>query len=130
MKKGMTLGNVNMGNLTPVLVLYTEQHQSELLLRGLPFSATIPEITLFLLSLGHLAQESDVKLCADKRNKFNGRAIVQCKSTDDALRSQCAVHGAMYEHRYIEAFMRSRTLRSWDSNSTNDSQFGPFGKTL
>jgi hypothetical protein len=118
-----------MGNLSPSPIAYTETHQTELLLRGLPWKATIPELVLFLLAQGFQASEADVRMCTDKRNRFNGRATAQCKSFDDAIIAQSAVHGAMWGKRYIEAFMRSRSSRTWSSEFSCDSQFGSFGQT-
>ena len=41
-------------------ILYTKANQSELLLWGLPWQTTAPEVVLFLLSKGFLAREQDV----------------------------------------------------------------------
>ena len=54
-----------MPTFAPPTILYTETVQSELLLRGLPWKATIPEVVLLLLSKGFLVREADVRMCRD-----------------------------------------------------------------
>ena len=124
----MIWGVIAMGNLSLAPVRCTESHQSELLLRGIPWGATVSEVALFLLGRGFQAAESDVTLCTDKRKRFNGRAIVQCKSTNDAIGAQSAVHGSIWGKRYIEAFMRSRSVSTFNSEPS-DLQFGALGQT-
>ena len=125
------------GALLPQPVLYTEVQQSELLLRGLPWKATPPEVALFLLSCGFQVNEGDIQLCF-YQGRSNGRAIVRAKTTEDAIRAQSAVHGRTWGKRYIEAFMRSSCARTWCSAQSGvaaghspfcDSQFPPFGQT-
>ena len=115
--------------MLPPPILYTELQQSELLLRGLPWRATVPEVVLFLLGAGFQANEGDVQLCKDRRGKPNGRAVVRVKTTDDAIRAQGATHGRIWGRRYIEAYMRSSSARTWCSAPSCDTQFGPFGQT-
>ena len=116
------------GALLPQPVLYTEVHQTELLLRGLPWKATPPEVALFLLGCGFQVNEGDIQLCF-YQGRSNGRAIVRAKTTEDAIRAQSAVHGRTWGKRYIEAFLRSRYARTWCSAHFCDTQFPPFGQT-
>ena len=116
------------GALLPAPVLYTEVQQTELLLRGLPWKATPPEVALFLLSCGFQVSEGDIQLCFCE-GRSNGRAIVRAKTTEDAIRAQSAVHGQTWGKRYIEAFMRSSCARTWCSAQFCDTQFPPFGQT-
>ena len=51
------------------IILYTEATRSELLLRGLPWKATVPEVVLLLLIKGFLAGEQDVRMCKDRGGK-------------------------------------------------------------
>jgi hypothetical protein len=105
-------------------VVYTESVHAELLLRGLPWKATVPEVCLFLLSHGFQCNEGDVALCRDRRRKFNGRCVVRCRTRDEAFAAQRHVHGQNWETRYIEAFVRSRGAHSWSSVPCEDTQFG------
>ena len=114
--------------MLPPPILYTQAQQSELLLRGLPWTATVPEVRLFLLSQGFQANEGDIQLRKDRRGRPNGRATVRVKTTDDAIAAQSAVHGRIWGRRYIEAFMRSSSARTWCSAPAWDRQFGPFGQ--
>ena len=114
--------------LLPQPVLYAEVQQSELLLRGLPWKATPPEVALLLLGCGFQVNEGDIQLCL-YQGRSNGRAIVRAKTTEDALRAQSAVHGRTWGKRYIEAFMRSSCARTWCSAQFCDQQFPPFGQT-
>jgi hypothetical protein len=111
------------------LLVYTETQQHELLLRGLPWRATAPEVVLFLLSHGFQAHENDVQLCGDRRRRFNGRCVVRCRTANDAITAACNVHGKHWGNRYIEAFTRSQGVRTWCSAPSGDTQFGPVGKT-
>ena len=111
--------------MLPQPVLYTEVQQSELLLRGLPWKATPPEVALFLLGCGFQVNEGDIQLCF-YQGRSNGRAIVRAKTTEDAIRAQSAVHGRTWGKRYIEAFMRSSCARTWCSAHICDQQFPPF----
>ena len=113
--------------LPPAPVLYTEVRQTELLLRGLPWKATPPEVALFLLSCGFQVSEGDIQLCFCQ-GRSNGRAIVRAKTTEDAIRAQSAVHGRTWGKQYIEAFMRSSCARTWCSAQIRDTQFPPFGQ--
>jgi hypothetical protein len=111
--------------LTPPPIVYTETLHAELLLRGLPWSATVPEVVLFLLSHGFQCNEGDVALCKDRRKKFNGRAVIQCRNRDDAFAAQRGIHGQVWESRYIEAFVRSWGTHSWSQVPPRDhTQFG------
>ena len=109
--------------LSPPIV-YTETLHAELLLRGLPWSATVPEVLLFLLSHGFQANEGDVALCRDRRRKFNGRCIVRCRTKDEAFAAQGRTHGQVWNTRYIEAFVRSWGTHSWSSVPSGETQFG------
>jgi hypothetical protein len=115
--------------MLPPPILYTEVQQSELLLRGLPWKATVTQIVLFLLSAGFQANEGGVQLCKDRRGRPNGRCVVRVKTTDDAIRAQTATHGKIWGTRYIEAYMRSQGVRTWCSAPPGDTQFGAFGQT-
>ena len=106
------------GALLPAPVLYTEVRQTELLLRGLPWKATPPEVALFLLSCGFQVSEGDIQLCFCQ-GRSNGRAIVRAKTTEDAIRAQSAVHGQAWGqtvHRGFHAIqLRSHLVLSADS---------------
>ena len=117
------------GALQPAApVLYTEVQQTELLLRGLPWKATPPEVARFLLSCGFQASEGDIQLCSCQ-GQSNGRAIVKARTLQDAFQAQSAVHGQAWGKRYIECFMRSSCARTWCSAQFCDTQFPPFGQT-
>ena len=123
-QRGVCVGT----QMLPQPVIYTEVQQSELLLRGLPWKATPPEVALFLLSCGVQVSEGDIQLCFCQ-GRSNGRAIVRAKTTEDAIRAQSAVHGRALGKRYIEAYMRSSCARTWCSAQIRDTQFPPFGQT-
>ena len=115
--------------MLPQPVLYQEVQQSELLLRGLPWKATPPEVALFLLGCGFQVNEGDIQLCL-YQGRPNGRAVIRAKTTEDAIRAQSAVHGRAWGQRYIEAHMRSSCARTWCSAQFCDTQFPPyFGQT-
>ena len=113
--------------MLPQPVLYTEIQLSELLLRGLPWKATPPEVAPFLLGAGFQVNEGDIQLCPCQ-GRSNDRAIVRAKTTEDAIRAQSAVHGRTWGNRYIEAFMRSSCARTWRLAQIRDTRFPPFGK--
>ena len=114
--------------MLPQPVLYTEVQQSELLLRGIPWKATPPEVALFLLGAGFHVNEGDIQLCVF-RGTPNGRAVVRAKTAEDAIRAQSAVHGRAWGTQYVEVHMRSSCARTWCSAQICDMQFPPFGQT-
>ena len=81
-------GGVWARKMLPQSVLYTEILQSELLLRGLPWKATPPEVALFLLGVGFQVNEGDIQLC-QSRGLPKGRAVVRAKN--DRRRHQSAI---------------------------------------
>ena len=119
---------VGVRKMLPQPVLFTDVQQSELLLRGLPWTASPPAVALFLLGAGFQVNEGDIILC-QSRGRPNGRAVVRAKTTEDAIRAQSAVHGRAWGKRYIEAFMRSSCARTWCSAQICDTHFPPFGQT-
>ncbi len=80
-------------------VLYTEVQQSELLLRGLLWKATPPEVVRCLQGAVLQVNEGDIQLCRDTHGRPNGRAVVRAKTTEDAIRAQTAVHGWTWKTR-------------------------------
>ena len=108
-------------------ILYAEAIQSELLLRGLPWKATVPEVVLLLLSKGFLAREQDVRMCKDRGGKANGRCVINSRSRDEAIAAQAVLHGQIWGKRYIEAFVKCREARTTCS-APGDSQFESFGQ--
>ena len=77
-------------------ILYTKAIQSELLLRGLPWKATVPEVVLLLLSKGVLAREQDVRMCKDRGGKANGRCVINSRRRDEAIAAQAVLHGQIW----------------------------------
>ena len=80
--------------------------RSELLLRGVPWKATKAHVSLFLLSCGLDARESDITM-VDCRRRPSGRAIVHCNSNQAAMDAALAVHLQRFEGRYIEAYVHT-----------------------
>jgi hypothetical protein len=109
-------------------IVYTETLHAELLLRGLPWSATVPEVCLFLLCHDFQCNEGDVALCRDRRRRFNGRCSVRCRTKDEAFAAQPRIHGHVWNTRYIEVFVRSWGTHSWSSVPCEDTQFGQTHK--
>ena len=108
-------------------ILYTEAIHSELLLRGLPWKSTVPEVVLLLLSKGFLVREQDDRMCKDRGGKANGRCVINTQSRNEAIAAQAVLHGQIWGKRYIEAFVKCREARTTCS-APGDSQFEPFGQ--
>ena len=105
-------------------ILYQEELEGELLLRGIPFDATRREAALYLASHGLDAGERDVTFCRDQKCRFNGRARIKWGGTlDELFAASAALHGTTWGHRYIEAFALCRGARTWCS-APSDAQFG------
>ena len=85
--------------LTQPVTLCTSTEQAELLLRGLPWKATIPEVVLLLLSKGFLVREVDVRMCKDGGGKANGRCVIRSRSRDEAIAAQAVLHGWVWGNR-------------------------------
>ena len=114
-----------MPTFVPPTIIYSESVQSELLLRGLPWKATVPEVILLLLSKGFLVREVDVRMCRDGGGKANGRCVIRSTSRDEAIAVQGLLHGHTWGRRYIEAFVRCCDARTTCS-AFSDLQFKPF----
>ena len=108
-------------------ILYTEAVHSELLLSGLPWKSTVPEVVLLLLSKGFLAREQDVRVCKDRGGNAYGRCVINSRSRDEAISAQAVLHGQIWGKRYNEAFVKCREARTTCS-APGDSQFDSFGQ--
>ena len=80
--------------------------RSQLLLRGLPYTATKARVSLFLLSHGLDAREESIDMLRTKRSP-NGRAIVHCDSNHTAMQAALAIHLSKFAGRYIEAYVHT-----------------------
>ena len=90
--------------------------RSQVLLRGIPWTASRAHVSLFLISHGLDAREADIAMI-DHRRRPSGRAIVQCHSNQAAMDAALAVHLRKFQNRYIEAYVRTDV----------DKIFGAFG---
>ena len=75
-----------------------------LLLRGLPFKSNKNDIFVWLYTKGLDCQKMEnIELCKT-RNCFNGRAIIECNSAEDAVNAAKGIHLEKFWHRYIECY--------------------------
>jgi len=116
-----------MPTFAPPTIIYSESDQSELLLRGLPWKATVPEVVLLLLTKRFLVREDDVRMCRDGGGKAHGRCVIRSWSRDEAISAQGLLQGQNCGKRYIEAFVRCCDARTTCS-TFSDLQFKPFGQ--
>ncbi|EDV25445.1 uncharacterized protein TRIADDRAFT_13868, partial [Trichoplax adhaerens] len=77
-------------------------------LRGLPFTATEPDITNFMGELADKIALNGIHLCINDRGRPSGDAYIQMLSAEDAIKSAEKKHREHLGTRWIEVFQCSR----------------------